>query len=227
MDQANKIRTRGTNVELVFDHLHHEINSLSLLPGTRISEADIAARFGVSRQPVRDAFNRLANLELVVIQPQKATVVRKFSIQAITKARFIRTAVEVEVLRKASEVCDGKCAKLLDQCLQKQRKIVAAEDYDAFHEQDYIFHKSLCEIALLPYAFEVISSEKAKVDRLCALSLSGEKRLGQLLEDHEQIASNIKHGNTEKAVAAGRLHLTRLDVTIEGVLAKHPEYFED
>ncbi len=227
MEQTNKVRTRGTNVELVFDHLYNEINSLSLLPGTRISEADMAARFGVSRQPVRDAFNRLANLELVIIQPQKATVVRKFSNQAITKARFIRSAIEVEVLRRASAECDNTGARRLEKCLQKQTKIVDAEDFDAFHEEDYIFHKTLCEIAGVPYAFEIISDEKAKVDRLCALSLSGEKRLAQLLDDHQQIADNVVQGNAAKATEAGRLHLTRLDETINEVLKNHPEYFED
>lgn len=47
-------RDRRTSVDVVFDHLYDEISSLNLLPGDKISEAEIAARFGVSRQPVRD-----------------------------------------------------------------------------------------------------------------------------------------------------------------------------
>jgi len=226
MEPANKLPVRGTNVDLVFDHLYDEINTLGLLPGSKISEADIAARFGVSRQPVRDAFSRLENYELVVIRPKKATEVRKFSMQAITKSRFIRAAIEVHVLRNAAANCDTKGAKLLDESLKQQRKAVAAEDFSSFQNLDYDFHKTLCDIAAAPYAFEVIAQEKTKLDRLCSLSHSGGNRLSQLLEDHEQIASNVKKANAAKAIEAGELHLSRLDDTIKTILEERPEYFE-
>ncbi len=227
MEFAKQFQTRRTSVDLVFEHLYQEINSLNLLPGTKISEADIAARFDVSRQPVRDAFSRLEILELVVIRPQKATEVRKFSIQAIDKARFIRASVEAEVLRRAALQCDSTGTKCLEACLKEQRKIVDDEDFVAFSGQDYLFHKTLCEIAGVDFAFEVISGEKAKVDRLCVLSHTKGDRLTELLQDHENIAEHIVKGNSEKAVTAGMLHLSRLDTTIENILLDHPEYFEN
>ena len=97
---------RRTSADDVFDFLFDQINTLQLLPGTRISEVEIARQFQVSRQPVREAFIRLSNLELLLIRPQKATVVRQFSHTKILRARFIRSAVETEVLRRA-------CAKPL------------------------------------------------------------------------------------------------------------------
>ena len=226
MESVKQIPTRRTSVDLVFDHLHQEISLLNLRPGTKISEADIAARFGVSRQPVRDAFSRLEMLELVVIRPQKATEVRGFSTQAIDKARFIRASVESEVLRRATSLCDASGAQKLEKCLEQQRKIVDDEIFDAFSEQDYLFHKALCEIADVDFAFEVISSEKAKVDRLCVLSHNEGDRLSELLQDHKDIAENIIEGNKEKAVTAGMRHLSRLDATIDKILLDHPDYFE-
>jgi len=87
-------------------------------------------------------------------------------------------------------------------------------------------HKALCEIADVDFAFEVISSEKAKVDRLCVLSHNEGDRLSELLQDHKDIAENIIEGNKEKAVTAGMRHLSRLDATIEKILLDHPDYFE-
>ena len=223
---AKQAPPRRTSVDLVFDHLYQEISLLNLLPGTKISEADIASRFGVSRQPVRDAFSRLEILELVVIRPQKATEVRCFSKQSIDKARFIRASVESEVLRRAASLCDASGTKILEECLEQQRKIVDDEIFDAFSEQDYLFHKALCEIAGVDFAFDVISAEKAKVDRLCVLSHNKGNRLSELLQDHKDIATNIIEGNKEKAVTAGMVHLSRLDATIEKILLDHPEYFE-
>ncbi|MXW87614.1 MAG: GntR family transcriptional regulator [Boseongicola sp. SB0667_bin_21] len=49
---------RRTNADDVFDYLHGEIVSLRLLPGTRISEIEVAGQFDVSRHPVREAFIR-------------------------------------------------------------------------------------------------------------------------------------------------------------------------
>ena len=187
MQSLKQPSARRTSVDLVFEHLYQEISLLNLLPGTKISEADIAARFGVSRQPVRDAFSRLEMLELVVIRPQKATEVRGFSKQAIDKARFIRASVESEVLRRAASLCDASGAKVLEECLEQQRKVVDEESFDAFSEQDYLFHKTLCRIAGVDFAFEVISSEKAKVDRLCVLSHNND-RLSELLQDHKDLS---------------------------------------
>ena len=56
MMQVTQLGERRTAVDDIFDYLHDEILSLRLRPGDKISEADIAAQFGVSRQPVRDAF---------------------------------------------------------------------------------------------------------------------------------------------------------------------------
>ena len=227
MSNATQMWDRRTGVDVVANHLYEEITSLRLLPGAKISEAEIAARFGVSRQPVRDAFSRLENLDLLLIRPQKATEVKRFSIKAIEKARFVRAAIEVEVLRRACAECDAAGGKRLDACLDRQRKALAAQDADRFGTLDYEFHKTLCEIALVDFAFEVISAEKAKVDRLCILGLCKEDRMPQLIDDHEKIATAVKIGDPEAAVAAGMHHLSRLDSTIETIKAHNAAYFED
>ncbi|WP_417259999.1 GntR family transcriptional regulator [Celeribacter sp.] len=226
MDQITQSRDSRTNVDIIFDHLYDEIASLRLLPGTKLSEADVAARFGVSRQPVRDAFSRLENLDLLLIRRQKATEVRRFSLQAIKKTRFIRSAVEAEVLRRAARECGVADGELLDACLDQQRAAVAALDHGAFGKLDYEFHRALCEIAEVPFAFDVISAEKAKVDRLCLLGLSKQDRMPMLLADHEAIAEKVKAGDAEGAVEVGMAHLARLDDTIEAITKQHSNYFE-
>lgn len=225
MPSVARARDRRTSVDVVFDHLHNAIVKLDLLPGDKISEADIASQFGVSRQPVRDAFSRLENLGLLLIQPQKATEVKRFSLHEITKSRFVRASVEAEVLRRAARAATPAAGALLDACLAQQAIAVEEGDYDAFGKLDYEFHKALCKIAKVEFAFEVISFEKASVDRLCVLSLSKEDRMPQLLDDHKMIADRIKAGDEQGAVEAGMLHLSRLDGTIDGIFERNPGYF--
>lgn len=224
--QMNQIRDRRTTVDDIFEYLHEEISSLRLRPGDKISEADIAAQFGVSRQPVRDAFSRLANLDLLLIRPQRATEVKRFSTREIEKSRFVRAAVEAKVLQFAAEKCDQAAADTLEASLVQQRKVIAEGDYHKFGALDYAFHKTLCNIAGVDFAFEVISEEKAKVDRLCILGLSKDERMPQLLQDHEDIAGAVKKNDANAAVAAGMLHLSRLDGTLLDIAENNADYFE-
>ncbi len=226
MPNAPAFSERRTAVDDIFDYLHEQISSLQLKPGDRISEAEIAAQFGVSRQPVRDAFSRLANLDLLLIRPQRATEVRRFSRREIEKARFVRAAIEKEVLLRAASVCDAAGAKELDDALEKQEAVVAAQDVEAFGKLDYEFHKVLCEIGGVSYAYDVILEEKGKVDRLCLLGLSKEQRMPDLVADHRAIADAVKSHDAETAVAAGMIHLSRLDDTIERITATNANYFE-
>lgn len=226
MPQTPASSERRTTVDDVFDHLHQQISDLELKPGDRISEAEIAAQFGVSRQPVRDAFSRLANLDLLLIRPQRATEVRRFSMRAIEQARFVRAAIEKEVLLRAATNCDSAGASRLDDELKQQDAAVAEMDFDTFGRLDYQFHKTLCEVGNVDYAFEVILEEKAKVDRLCKLSLSKEQRMPDLVADHRVIAEAVKSQNVDAAIAAGMIHLSRLDETIERITETNANYFD-
>ena len=226
MVQASRASERRTAVDDIFDFLQDEILSLRLRPGDKISEADVASQFDVSRQPVRDAFSRLANLDLLRIRPQRATEVRRFSARAIDKSRFVRAAVEKEVLRQAADNCDAVGAAQLDHALAKQEAALEAKDVEQFGILDYEFHKTLCIMAKAEFAFDVILAEKSKVDRLCMLGLSKERRMPELVADHRAIANAIQNNDAEKAVALGTFHLSRLDETIELISATNADYFE-
>ncbi|MEM7488151.1 MAG: GntR family transcriptional regulator [Pseudomonadota bacterium] len=221
-----QVKDRRTSVDDVFDDLFERITTLRLRPGDKISEAEVAAEFGVSRQPVRDAFSRLANHDLLLIRPQRATTVRRFSMREIAKARFVRAAVEAEVLRRAARVWTAAGRARLETELAAQADALADGDFASFGRLDYAFHEAIAEMAGLPFAFEVIAAEKAKVDRLCLLSLRKEDRMPQLLEDHRAIAAALDAGDPERAAAAGMIHLSRLDETIDAIAKTNADYFE-
>ena len=224
---AELTKEKRSSVDDIVDYMSKEIATLRLLPGTRISETDIAERFGVSRQPVRDAFRRLEAMDLILVRPKKATEVKKFSARAIEKSRFVRAAVEVSALRLAVVKCSKPDGYQIDACLALQHKAMAEGDTAAFAKLDYEFHRLLCQIGGVPYAFDVIQEEKAKVDRLCILGLAKEQRMPELIADHEAIANAVKSGNEEAAVQAATLHLSRLDDTIAAIRINSAAYFED
>lgn len=217
---------RRTTTDLVFERLHEEIVSLKLLPRTKMSEAEVARRFGVSRQPVRDAFNRLGQLDLLLIRPQRATEVRGFSIERIAHARFIRLAVELEVVTHACIVWDDQKTARLQHNLDQQEHAISNSHVDEFHALDKTFHKMICELSGLPLAIKTIEECKQKVDRLCMLGLSRLSEALVLLGDHRELANALKTGEESKAREVARQHLARLDDTISEIQHTHSEYFE-
>lgn len=226
MARVTQLKDRRSSVDQIVDYLYGEITSMRLLPGTRISETEIATHFGVSRQPVRDAFNRLENMDLIRIRPKKATEVKKFSMAAIEKSRFVRAAIEAAALRCAAQECDEAGGYQLDACIALQKKAQAEVDHQAFAQLDYDFHKMLCEIGKVAFAFDLIKAEKEKLDRLCLLGLAKEDRMARLIKDHEDIVRAVKAGQVHEAVEIGMLHLTRLDDTIQAIRVNSSAYFE-
>ena len=226
MLEAPKLSPRVTTLDDIFEYLYEQISTLNLAPGDKISEAEIASQFGVSRQPVRDAFRRLENMDLLLIRPQRATVVKRFSTREIAKSRFVRLSVEKEVLLRAAQNCDAEAGKVLDVEIEKQTKLIQDKNYDAFGKLDYEFHKILCQIANADFAFDVIMQEKSKVDRLCVLSLSNEDKMPDLVSDHQRIADAVKANNSIDAIEEGILHLARLNETIANIYEKNANYFD-
>ncbi len=215
-----------TTTDVVFDHLHEQILKLQLLPGARISEADIANQMGVSRQPVRDAFNRLANLNLVKVRPQRATTVSGFSISHIENARFIRLAVELEVAQSAHRIWSEASTEALDANLDQQRAAILDDEIDLFHQLDYDFHKLICTLSGHPLAFQTIVNCKQQLDRLCVLSLASSDEAKAVLADHEDIAQALANGPAKNVEDVVRRHVSRLDNVVRDIHEKHAEYFE-
>jgi len=224
LENTNMLERR-TAADAVFERLHQEIASLELLPGTKLSEADVARRFEVSRQPVREAFGRLGNLDLLLVRPQRATVVRGFSMERVAHVRFIRLAVEIEVVTRACQVWNASKAEKLQHNLDQQRHVIESAP-DQFHSLDSQFHALLCELGDCPLAIEAIAECRQKIDRLCTLSLSRQSEADTLLDDHIALAEALQSGATARAIEVTRLHLSRLDRTIEEIHETHAEYFE-
>lgn len=218
---------RRTASDDVFDYLYSNIISLKIAPGTKMSETEIAKQFGISRQPVREAFIRLGDMKLLEIRPQRATTVRKIYHKEILDARFIRAAVEVEVARLACERYDGAYDDDFAANLARQKQALESMKFDEFHALDYDFHLLLCVAADCEFAHKTIVDNKSHVDRLCVLSLASKEHSQTVYDDHLEIFNALKAQDVDRLTGSLRTHLTRLDSTIDRVRAAHGNYFQE
>lgn len=218
---------RLTTTEEVFRQLKADIISLRLEPGAKLSEVEVAKACNVSRQPVREAFMRLGALSLLEIRPQRATRVRKISHQALRNTRFIRAAVEVEVVRVACQTASPESLEAIVANLELQKLAVDAGDPALLKAHDYEFHRLICAAAERLPAFKVISENKTHTERACTLELNDAVSMQEVLDGHTGIYEAIKAGDEETAVARTRAHLAHLDGTLLSASKNNPEFFED
>ena len=206
--------------------LRRAIIALEIEPGARLSEQEIATRYGVSRQPVREALIALGRTRLVAVQPQRGTVVVKISIRMMLQARFVREAIETAVVRQAASNFDPYSRARIDELLGRQRVAALEGDSEAFRRDDELFHIALAEGAGCPLAWQTTADLKAHLDRACQLSLSGPKPLQALVAQHEEIVAGIDAKDADRAEAAMRVHLTEILLALPKMEAAHPEMFE-
>ena len=205
--------------------LRDDIVTMALKPGDVISESDIAARYGVSRQPVREAFIRLAQQGLLLIRPKRATVVKKISPEGVRQSRFIRESIEVEIIRRLAAKSGLEAASELRELIVEQEAASAADDSRAFHILDEQFHRTLARLAGVEYAWRLIDDHKMQLDRVRYLTL-GVSSAQVAISEHKIIAGRVAEGDVAGAEAAMRAHLGRAEVLLAQTINDFPHYFE-
>ncbi|MET3924001.1 GntR family transcriptional regulator [Devosia sp. 2618] len=205
--------------------LRDDIVTMVLKPGDVISESDIAARYGVSRQPVREAFIRLAQQGLLLIRPKRATVVKKISPEGVRQSRFIRESIEVEIVRRLAALPGSGSGPVLQSLIADQEAASAANDSRTFHTLDELFHRTLARLAGVEYAWRLIDDHKMQLDRVRYLTL-GVSSSQVAIGEHKGIAAAVVEGDAPRAEAAMRAHLARAEVLLNQTIGDHPDFFE-
>lgn len=216
--------TEETMALRVVGALRDEIVTMALKPGDVISESDIAGRYGVSRQPVREAFIRLAQQGLLLIRPKRATVVKKISPEGVRQSRFIRESIEVEIIRRVAGKSGPDVADVLAELIAEQERASAADDTRGFHTLDELFHRTLARLAGVEYAWQLIDDHKMQLDRVRYLTL-GVSSSQRAISEHKLIAAAVGKGDVDGAEAAMRAHLARAEVLLSQTIADFPDYF--
>ena len=218
-----------TNDQAVGPQIHRIIRErivcTDLLPGVRLSEAELAKHYNVSRQPIREAFIKLSDEGLLEVRPQRGTYVRKISVAAVLDARFVREAVEADIARFVAQEPNDVFLGHLENLIRDQRKAMKG-DARAFLKLDHDFHRSLAEAAGKTYAWKVVEDVRAQLDRVRYLSYF-QFPMEEIIDQHVQIVSAITSRDPEQASAAMREHLREILHTLPDIARSRTELFDD
>jgi GntR family transcriptional regulator, rspAB operon transcriptional repressor len=203
--------------------LREEIVHGRLKPGIALSEADIANRYNVSRQPVREAFIRLAQEDLVEVRPQRGTFVRRIVAANVRDAHFVREAIEVAIAREAAERAGTGVFECLNAIIDVQSQ---AQDNASFLSADEAMHHEIAVIAGRESAWRVIDQVKAQMDRVRYLSYVEVSPIDQLIHQHRAIAKAVAANDPDAAELAVRAHIGEILHQLPELARLYPELFE-
>lgn len=212
------------SVSAIHDEIRNDIIVLRLRPGTRVSENELARRFGISRTPVREALLRLVEEGLVDVWPQRGTFITYISLKAILRARFVREAMEVAILRRAAEQGLPRASFMaLDEAIATQE--TAREHPERFTNADDAFHRAFADGIDVGNVWPVLEREKAQFDRIRFLSLPNVTPVDTLISQHKAMLTAVRKGDIAAAEQATRMHLSEVLKVAEALAATHPELF--
>jgi DNA-binding GntR family transcriptional regulator len=206
--------------------LRAAILDVRLVPGAGIAEAEVAARCGTSRTPVREALLRLADEGLVDIRPQRGTYVARMDLARIAEALFVREALEAAVLRRACALpARSALAGELAAIVAAQSRAAKAADVRGALDADERFHRHLTEAIGHPGIWPLIQQVRDLHQRVRAIAVPELGSATTAIAEHRRIVAAVRAGSAARAETALSRHLSRNLELARVIAARHPDYF--
>ena len=204
-----------SKTDRVYALLRRRIRELVLAPGAPLRKEEIALELGVSRAPVSEAIARLAEEGLIDVFPQHGSFVAPIRAADVRESLFVRTALEVEAMRRLAPVADVIVLKRLDANIAAQARALRAGNLVEFYDLDEALHAAIFAAIEKPYALRLLEAARAPLDRVRRLALPEEGRPEQTLAEHRALVDSIRSGDPDYAAAAMRAHLAMVSRSIE------------
>ncbi|HXD08123.1 MAG TPA: GntR family transcriptional regulator [Burkholderiaceae bacterium] len=207
LSEPNAERSSERLSERLREAIEEEIATGRLLPGSHLDESELAARFGVSRTPIREALSLLAGEGLVETRARRGTVVTQVTPQRLLEMFEVMAELEAMCARLAArrmtDVELGALERAHDEC----RRAAEARDSDAYFYANEHFHRAIYDASRNAYLSEQAHALQRKLRPYRRLQLRVRNRVQRSFEEHQRILDALREGNAEDAVNATRCHV--------------------
>lgn len=202
--------TRSTDPTLadrVFAALSRQIEAGELTAGQRLRQDEIAAEFGASHVPVREAFRRLEAEGLAESLPRRGVRVAMADRAALAEAIEMRAALEALALRHAAEAFPSGHLTALAEADHLCSQATTPAEWEAANQS---FHALLLQGCTMPRLMQTIERLQLSASRM-ARQLGVARRLGLPREDrdHRAILSALQGREIELAAQILSRHIRR------------------
>ena len=219
LESKAKLFARPTLVRHeVYDHLKLEILTGKLGSGSRLAEIALAKRLGVSRTPVREAVQRLAQDGLVEIEANKGAKVRAVNALEVEHVYAVREVLDGLAARQAASHATAEDIRLMKHALEKL-EACPANAYNDQIQADLEFHNAIAQASQNPTLVTVLRGLAESIIRVKLLT-------AQYMQDaitkssHHQILEAIETNNADLAEQVARAHVRDFGLlTVKNLIA--------
>lgn len=197
-----------TAANSVADALEDLIVTGVFADGERISEAALAARFGTSRTPVREAVQRLAASGLLRREPRRGVFIQQPGPVELLEMFEVMAEMEAFCGRLAARrIAPAQLAEL-DAANEACRASVAREDADGYYRDNEGFHHIIYRESGNVFLAEEAARLHRRLRPYRRMQLHVRGRMAQSLSEHEEIVAALKAGDETRASDALRAHIS-------------------
>lgn len=204
--------------QTVYDQLRADILACRLPPGADIREAELAARFEVSKSPVRDALMRLEREGLVITLPRQGYRVAPVSLADVQDMFHLRAALEracmERIVRQAS---DDQLATL-----EPYRRFQPDDWQDGFIAYNRAFHGLLAELAANARMRDHLRDLVDQMERAVLMSVNAVKKGNHqpLVEEHCRIIDALQERQLKRAEKLAEQHIASAGKRVSEAMAR-------
>jgi DNA-binding GntR family transcriptional regulator len=207
MNSDDYSRRREAAYERIKDALQHA----GLEPGEPLSEIQLSKLLGISRTPVREALQQLAQEGFVQVIPGRAVTVASRSLKDVMDVVHLRSLVEPELVRLAAEAARPDHIQALQDAIRNMEAAVGEDDYEAWSKADMVFHDTIGQACPNPLLGETVVLLRNRVHHLAnADSRYNPTRLAACTAEHRRVVEAIASHDAKEAEQAMRDHINKL-----------------
>lgn len=217
--------------QVAYESIREQILHLEIAPGTAISEIETAAKYNISRTPVRDVFKALESEGLLEIKSHIGTFVSLIDLDMISDILYIREVMEQAIFKDLASTYDKSQEYRIQIVLQEQKDILNSdmskeEMSRAFIVADNRFHHTLYELAGKKNVSTFFNAINSQYERFRTfINMGGKNDLERLYEDHVVIAECIAKNDLTRLQDRISHHIYDGFNASALEVRKHPEYF--
>lgn len=206
-DESSSTIPRRSLQEEIASRLRSEIVEGVWAPGSRIQERILCERYGVSRSPLREAFQIMAKEGLLELLPGRGAVVtRPTMTDAIENAEVV-TALEVLAITLACERASNEQLDEIRRLHEQLRKCNERHDISRYYRLNNAVHRAIVAASNNAALVAVHDGVQRHITRLQNLSGALEAVTDNSFTEHEEFVTALLVRDAEHAAAALRAHL--------------------
>jgi DNA-binding GntR family transcriptional regulator len=193
--------------EVVTARLRREIVEGDFDFGQALSESKIAARYGVSRTPVREAFACLGLEGLVRTEPQHGTFVFTMDRHQFAQISEARSILETAALRLAIERGRDDLVRDWQRLIEAMTATLSQEDTKRYSRCDFDFHQTLFRLAANPYLTAAHQAFAAKIAAVRNRLGAQPEHMAKSYAEHVELLDLVERGEVAAAVGLLERHI--------------------